>query len=178
MTISELRDDPTTRHILEERARALAIKETAIAMTPGDELVIFRLGDGAYSLPAQFIRQVHLLGDVTPLPATPAFVVGLVNIRGRLLAALDIRPLLDIPTAPLQPGAFLLALQANGMEIGLVADTVLEVRRSASDLAPSPSTAAGRGISWVRGVDQHLNLLLDPVLLVSDPRLSVNIATN
>ena len=51
---------------------------------------------------------------------------------------------------------------------------MIEVRRSAGDLAPTPSTAAGRGVDWVRGVDQHLNLALDARALLADPRLNVN----
>jgi len=176
--IKDLRANPAIWRILEERARALMIQETAVETALGEEIVVFRLGAGGYSVPAQSIREVRPLGDCTPLPSTPPFVVGLVNVRGRLLAALDIRPLLDIAPAPPQPGAYLLVLATNGMEVGLLADAVIEVRRGADDLAPVPSTAAGRGAGWVRGVDRQLNLLLDPAALLADPRLIVNGAAN
>jgi purine-binding chemotaxis protein CheW len=172
--IRNLRADPATCRILEERARALMVQESAVETDLGEELLTFCLGDGEYSVPAQYVREVQMLGDVTPLPFTPSFVVGLVNVRGRLLAALDIRPLLDMPEAPFQPQSFLLVLTANGLEVGLLADAVVEVRRGDNQLAPVLSTAAGRGVAWVRGVDRRLNLLLDPPALLADPRLIVN----
>jgi purine-binding chemotaxis protein CheW len=173
MDMKQLRADPVAWPVLAERARALATQETAAAMATGEELLIFRLGDGGYSLPACAVREVQPLGDITPLPATPPFVVGLVNVRGRLLAALDIRPLLDSPPAAPRPGAFLLIVVANGMEVGLLADAVIEVRRDTDALAPAPSTTAGRSVAWVRGVDRQLNLRLDPAALLADPRLIV-----
>jgi purine-binding chemotaxis protein CheW len=139
----------------------------------GEEVVAFRLGDTGYAIPARYIREVQMLGNYTPLPFTPPFVVGLVNVRGRLLAVLDIRPLLDMPPIPPQPNTFLLVLTANSMEVALLADTVSQVRRADDDLAPLLSTAAGRGVAWVRGVDRRLTLILDPPMLLADPRLIV-----
>jgi len=172
--IRTLRNDPVAWRILEERARVLMAQESADETELGEEILTFRLGEGDYSVPAQYVREVQPLGDVTPLPFTPAFLVGLVNVRGRLLAALDIRPLLDIPEAPPQAQAFLLVLTANGMDVGLLADAVIEVRRSDAQLAPMLSTATGRGVAWVHGVDRRLSLLLDPPALLADPRLTIN----
>jgi purine-binding chemotaxis protein CheW len=172
--MKQLRADPVAWPILTERARALAIQETSAATAQSEEILIFRLGDSGYSLPACAVREVQPFGAYTPLPATPPFVVGLVNVRGRLLAALDIRPLLDSPPAAPRPGAALLILAANGIEVGLLADVVIEVRHSDDDLAPVPSATAGRSAAWVRGVDRQLNLRLDPAALLADPRLIVN----
>jgi purine-binding chemotaxis protein CheW len=138
----------------------------------GEEIVIFRLGDAGYGIPAHYVREVQTLGNYTPLPFTPPFVVGLVNVHGRLFAVLDIRPLLDLPPAPPQPNAFLLVLTANGMEVALLADTVSEVRRADGELAPLLSAAAGRGIAGARGVDRRLTLILDPPTLLAGSRLS------
>jgi purine-binding chemotaxis protein CheW len=176
--IRNLRDDPTAWRILEQRAHALMAQESVAEIELGEELLIFRLGEGEYSVPAQYVREVQPLGDVTPLPFTPPFVVGLVNVRGRLLAVLDIRPLLDMPRVPSQPQAFLLVLTANNIEVGLMADALVEIRRGDAQLAPVLSAAAGRGVAWVRGVDRRLSLLLDPPSLLSDPRLLVNGASH
>ena len=178
MDLKQLRNDPAAWHILEERARALMIQDAAATTEHGDACLTFRLGDGGYSIPAQFIREVQPLGDYTPLPNTPAFVVGLVSVRGRLIAVLDLRPLLDLPQTPLQANAFLLILTVNGTEVGLLADVVVEVRRNTDVLTPAPSTTAGHGVAWVRGVDRDLTLRLDPPALVADSRLIVNVAAH
>ncbi|MFL5803252.1 MAG: chemotaxis protein CheW [Roseiflexaceae bacterium] len=178
MNIHDLRHDPVAWRILQERARALAAQETTAATAEGEEILFFQLGDGRYGLPAPSIREVQPLGAWTALPATPPFVVGLVNIRGRLLAALDIRPLLDLPPAPPQATAQLIILAANGGDVGLLADTVLAVGRGDGHLMPVPSATTGRGVAWVRGVDRHMHVLLDPAALLADPRLIVNVASH
>ncbi|MFL5804368.1 MAG: chemotaxis protein CheW [Roseiflexaceae bacterium] len=174
MELRQLRSDPVAWDILEERARALMVQDTTAESDQGEEFLAFRLDASSYSIPARFIREVQPLGDCTPLPHTPAFVAGLVNVRGRLIAVLDIRPLLDMPQTPFRSNAFLLILSANGMDVGLLADEVIEVRRSADALMPVLSTTADRAAAWVCGVDRNLNLVLDPLALLADPRLIVN----
>jgi purine-binding chemotaxis protein CheW len=174
MDLQQLRALPAPRAILEERARALARADDRGDAEGGEVTLTFLLGGATYALPAAAVREVQPLGAVTPLPAVPAFVVGLVNVRGRLVAALDIRPLLDIPTALLAPSAMLLIVGPDDAAVGLVADRMVAVRRASLTLAPTPSSAAGRGLAWVRGVDVDLNLHLDLSALLADPRLIVH----
>ncbi|NJP04548.1 MAG: chemotaxis protein CheW [Chloroflexaceae bacterium] len=178
MDIKQFRSDPDIQRILAERARALAMQQVETTIELGEEAVIFRLGNGRYSLPARFIREVHPFQHHTPLPSTPAFIVGLVNVRGRILTAIDLRPLLDIAATPPAPQSFLVIISVNTMEIGLLADIVEEVRRSEFNPSPSLSATTGRGVIWVRGVDQQLSVLIDPVLLLEDPRILVNDETD
>jgi purine-binding chemotaxis protein CheW len=169
----QMRSDPAARRILDERARALMAQNTTAELGRGEKFLIFRLGESGYSVPARYVREVQQLGECTPLPHTPASIVGLVNVRGRLLAVLDIRPLLDIPQTALPSHAFLLILTVNGAEVGLLADAIVEVRQNADALMPTASTAVDRGVAWVHGVDRSLNLVLDPLVLLDDPRLIV-----
>lgn len=174
MDFKDLQKDPQVWKILEERAQALADQTLDSDIGQGEEILVFRLGEGRYSIPAHFIREVQPLTTYTPLPATPSFVVGLVNVRGRLLTTLDIRPLLDIVQTSPSEQSFLLILSANGMEVCILADAVTEVRHSETDLAQAISTTTGRGVTWIRGVDKNLNVLIDPPLLLADPRIIVN----
>jgi purine-binding chemotaxis protein CheW len=174
MSFHDLHNDPVVWHILEERARALASQETITFEERGEACVIFRLGTSSYSIPARFVRAVQPLGGFTPLPATPSCVVGLVNVGGRLLVALDLRPLLDIAPAPAQPDANLLIVRARAMDVGILADVVVGVRQDDTPLAAALSTMAGHRVAWIQGIDRDLNLQLDPELLFADPRLANN----
>jgi purine-binding chemotaxis protein CheW len=173
MNIRTLYDDPVTRRILEERAQALARQEIADDTALHEETLTFQLGDGRYSVLARFVREVQALGAYTPLPGTPPFVIGLVNLRGRLLAALDIRPLLELPATPPQAGAMLLIATAGGTDIALLADTVIEVRRSSTNLTPSFRSIAGQAIAWVQGVDSDLTVRIDLAALLADPNIII-----
>jgi purine-binding chemotaxis protein CheW len=95
-------------------------------------------------------------------------------VRGRLLTALDLRPLLGLPPAAALPGGLLLIVAVKSVELALYTDAVLDVRRRDNEIAPAPSNSAGSGIAWLLGVDRAFTLLIDPVLLLADPRLIVN----
>lgn len=174
MDVRKLQEDPVAWRVLGERARALALQEELAASESGAAVLTFLLGGGSYSLPAAAVREVQPLGPCARLPAVPPFVVGLVNVRGRLVAALDLRPLLGIPAEAPAPGSLLLIAAVGGSEIGLIADSVVTVSQRTAELSPAPSAAAGHGISWVRGVDESLCLHLDPELLFADPAIVVN----
>ena len=94
------------------------------------------------------------------------------------MVALDIRPLLGQSDMLAQTGAMLLIVQAHGIEVGLLADHVIEVRHAYRDLSPSFSAAEGQPVTWLRGIDQDLTVLLDLTLLLADPRLALNDAGN
>lgn len=174
MELRQLSADPEVWKVLVERARALALQEDTAVGELGAATLTFCLGDSSYSLPAIAVREVQPLGRYATLPAVPPFVLGLVNVRGRLITAIDLRPLLGLPPAPLAPGAMLLIVNVDDNEIGLAADSVLAVRSQRNELAPAPSAASGRTIAWIRGVDEDLSIHLDPVMLFADPTLVVN----
>jgi purine-binding chemotaxis protein CheW len=174
MELRQLRDNPALWGILEARAYALANQETAEDTILGEATLIFQLGDGRYGVSARLVREVQPLAGYTPLPCTPPFVLGLINLRGRLLAGLDIRPLLGSPVDTPCPGAALLIISAGGMEVGLLADEVVEIRSCATQLSPALSSAEGQVVTWVRGIDGGRTVLLDIALLLADPRLVVN----
>jgi purine-binding chemotaxis protein CheW len=174
MDLHTLQEDPAAWSVLLERARALALQDEVIVGEAGAAHLTFRLGGSSYSLPATAVREVQPLGHFATLPAVPPFVIGLVNVRGRLITALDLRPLMGIPAEAPGPEALLLIASVGNTEFGLMADSVVAVSQRASELSPAPSAAAGQGVTWVRGVDEELCLHLDPDLLFADPTLIVN----
>lgn len=170
----QLRALPETQAILAARARALAQVEAADGDEQGEITLSFLLGGSSYSLPAVSVREVHPLNTYTRLPGVPSQIVGLVNVRGRLLAALDIRPLLAVPVTPLTSNALLLILGVGDTLVGLVADVIADVRQARLALVAPPSSGAGQPTPWLRGVDAQLSLHLDPVALIADPRLVIH----
>ena len=172
-----MRDEAAVQRILEERARALARPQLHIDIAQGEELVVFRLGDTRYAIPARSVREAYPLPQYVPLPGTPAFILGLVNVRGRLLTALDVRPLLDLPSGAPQTDALLLIICVKNNEVALLTDAVLDIQRRADDITPTPSSMAGHGTAWLYGVDHSFTMLIDPALLLADPRLIINMAS-
>jgi purine-binding chemotaxis protein CheW len=91
--------------------------------------MLLRLGPSTYALPVDAVREIVRLPPVTRVPGLPAFVAGLTNVRGRVLAVLDLRPLLDLD---IPRGQRLVILdgpggQAGRAAVGLVVDAALDL---------------------------------------------------
>ncbi|WP_298482430.1 chemotaxis protein CheW [uncultured Chloroflexus sp.] len=172
MDPSVLLSDPTARTILHERARSLARRDQNVDATASELVLRFTLGDEQYAVPATATRKVIRFETVAPLPAVYPAILGLVNVRGRLLVCLDLRPLLGLPATPPQATMHLLIVSASGMEVALLVDQVVSIQSEHLTLNPTPAAIAGRGASWVRGVDDRLALHLNVEGLLNDPRLA------
>jgi purine-binding chemotaxis protein CheW len=86
------------RSILKARAQALAAeKKDETAQKEFIEIVVFRLASETYGIENSFIREVYPLKDYTPLPGTPPYVLGIVNVRGQIISIIDLKKLFNLP---------------------------------------------------------------------------------
>lgn len=174
MDMRQFAEDPGLLALLAERARLLAVTDTTTTTNRGAIIVIFQLGDACYGIPATAVREVHRLVNYRALPAVPAFMLGLVNVRGQLIPLLDLRPLLDLPHAAPRPESDFLIIHGSTADMALYADSVLEVRTTELELLSPLRTANTQGLGWIVGLDSQMTLILDPALLLSDSRLIVD----
>ena len=101
----------------------------------------FFLGAEIYGLPLDRLREVARVAQVRRVPGAPAGVAGLVNLRGEILCALDVRAILGLPpqTAPDPP--FLVALRGFGDPLGLIVDSIADIYSvTPADVEPPPAT--------------------------------------
>jgi purine-binding chemotaxis protein CheW len=164
--------DPQSLHILAERARLLALAAADDAQSRREPIVEFTLDEARYTLPAQAVREVVPLRSLTPLPGVPPWIAGLINVRGQILTAIDIRPLLDLPIGRAPAQMLIIVAPDRGTEVALVADLVVVVERETSLLLPS--LIIERSVVWVRGLDATMSMLLDATRLLADPRLVID----
>src|SRR5262245_34229334 len=85
------------QQILQQRARALA-GETAQDHTQEETIhvVEFSLAQERYAVEAIFVRGVQQIQHLTPIPCTPSFVLGIINVHGRILSVIDLRSFFDL----------------------------------------------------------------------------------
>jgi purine-binding chemotaxis protein CheW len=160
------------------RARARELARPAADETQGDdqyEVVEFTVSRQRLSVETAQVREVCRLQELTPVPCTPAFVCGIVNVRGQILTVLDLGRLLDLPDSGLIDRQHVVIVRADGVELGLLADGMPLVRRiRTADVQPSLPTLGGGGSVYLRGVTVDGLALLDTARLLSDPRLVVH----
>jgi purine-binding chemotaxis protein CheW len=167
---------PEVQHtLLRARAQALA-QEPPRGATPQDtlDIVEFRLAVETYGVEVAYVREVSPLKNLTPLPCTPPFVLGIVNLHGQLLSVIDLKCLFALPAQKLTDPQTVIVLQALPVAVGLLADTILGVRSIAlEDLQPSLPTLTGRWGAYLKGVARGPLVLLDADKLLADPTLRV-----
>lgn len=167
--------DPEERAArLHERSRQWAC--AADDQAPADEFEVLRFGISGelYAIASEHVAQVLPLNQYTPLPNTPAYVLGIVNVRGRIVSVLDLRVLFELPVDSLSERNFLLILHSPEMEFGVLIDRVLgivQIRRDA--LQKAPANLTGVRANYLLGVTAEQVTVLDGARLLGDPDLPV-----
>jgi purine-binding chemotaxis protein CheW len=162
--------------ILRARARLLAEnqEEPKIAQSRL-EIVEFVLASEHYGVEIGYIREIHALQELTPLPCTPPFVLGIANIRGQILSILDIKKLFGLPEKGLTDLNKVICVAANRIEVGILADAILGVRSIAIDeLQTSLPTLSGIHAEYIKGVRRDSLAVLDVGKILSDPGIIVD----
>jgi purine-binding chemotaxis protein CheW len=90
----------------------------------GSELVLVWLGSCRYAVPMDSVVEVGRPAVLTRVPGLPAWVAGVVNWRGRVLAVLDLRGLLGEATPALDRRGRLVVLSHGGIRVGLIVESV------------------------------------------------------
>lgn len=164
------------QRIFRERARALAARpRTEEDGRPQIGIVEIRLARERYAVESAHVREVLPLKDVTPLPCTPPFVLGLINVRGQILSVIDLRVFFDLPRAAATAAAKVVILRSDNMEVGLMADGVAGARSLPLDsLCPPLPTLTGRRAAFLKGIAEGDLVVLDAARLLADKSMVVN----
>ena len=143
------------------------------------DLLVFSVGAERYGIETDHVVEVIPLRELTPVPCTPASVLGVVNHRGRILPVLDLRRLFDLADQGVAEGSRVVAVEARGMTFGIFAGAVTgTVRIGVEEVAPSPATSAADRQGLIRGVTGEMVAVLDLDALSRDPRITVNEEVN
>jgi purine-binding chemotaxis protein CheW len=163
------------RRILRERARLLAREPQADNAEEVLVVVEFILAHERYGLESTLIREVYPLKEFTPLPGTPAFILGIMNLRGQILSITDIRKFFDLPEKSRTNLNRVIILKNHDREFGILADVIVGMRTIAlKDLQLNLPTLTGLRADYLKGVTPDRLVVLEGEKLLCDDRLLVH----
>jgi purine-binding chemotaxis protein CheW len=143
--------------------------------------VTFALAGEVYALPVSHVQEILRISTITRVPHAPHPVRGITNLRGRVLAVVDLRVRLGIAAGEIGPDSRILVADARGRSIGLLVDAARQVLKILPSVVQEPpSDVLTERTDFLRGVyhlDRDLVILLDVerVLLVEDGRALASI---
>ncbi len=164
------------RKILKARARVLA-RGPLTQVTESDhcELVEFSLACETYGVEMTYVRETRPLLEITPVPCTPPFVLGLINVRGRIISVIDIKRFFDLPEKGLTNLNKVIIMHDGEKEFGILVDSVLGVRTiPLVELQPSLPTLSGVREEYLKGVTRDRTVVLDGKKLLGDSKIIVH----
>lgn len=149
-----------------------AATPTTAAPAEDMQLVVFRLGAEEFGVPIMCVQEiVRVPEQLTRVPRTPAFVEGVINLRGAVLPVIDLRGRLGLEGVARNDGQRIMVFAQGSQRTGFIVDAVAEVLRvSHGSLAPAPDLSGphSRLIHQVARLHngQRLVMLIDPELLL------------
>jgi purine-binding chemotaxis protein CheW len=119
----------------EDQAKIAAMSTSLIKESTDDSadthelpLVIFRLGPEAYSLRLHEVREIIMVGNITPVPRAPSFIEGVLNLRGEVMPVIDLRERFGLERQKATNLSRIVITPIGGVSTGLVVDSVDEVK--------------------------------------------------
>ena len=164
-------NEAVMRRIASDAGEQRVAAEVAAETMDGGQFVLFRVADDLFGLPVEAVEEVVRVPEtLTRLPKAPAFVEGVMNLRGTALPVIDQRRRFDLEPAEEMPGRRIIVLSFEGTRAGFIVDRVTDVRRlpaSAILAAPELDEDQARIVPRVASLeDDTLVLLLDPKALL------------
>lgn len=156
--------------------RAYALAETPTIEATGQtlDLLVFLLNNERYGLEVIHVREIYPLQQITVVPRTPDFVVGVFSARGRLISIVDLRAFFGLPTLTLSDASKVIVVAIGDVEVGLLTDNVVEVLSIfKDDLEPPLASQLGSHADFAQGIAPGMLVVLDLKTLLQDKRLII-----
>jgi purine-binding chemotaxis protein CheW len=165
------RSELVERILSEQRAGESALQHETNTMAD-EQFIIFRLGDQDYGIPIGAVSEVARPPEhITRLPKSPAFIDGVMNLRGSVVPIVDLRRRFDLKEREQLDSCRILILAVGEVTAGFLVDSVSRILKVPSDaICPAPELSAEqmRLISRLANLaaSGQLILLVDPAQLL------------
>jgi len=130
---------------------------------------IISMGGELFTVDLQHVREVFVVESITPVPGMPSGLVGVTNLRGTVIPLLDLRQMFGLSSeATLR---YAVVLKHGAWQVGVLVDTVPEIRTLSRDQFMPPPSGTGEGsnpfVSAVIKLEDRLRGVLETSVVLS-----------
>jgi len=129
-------------------------KTIARKMLDEERLVTFKIGLEEYGVKIANVLEIDRMTEITKIPRAPYYIEGIVNLRGNIIPALDLRRLFQLSEKTVTDATRIVIVDLDGKSTGIIVDSVSEVLRFEKTLIESPPDILSSGIDsdYIEGV--------------------------
>ncbi|MEK9711802.1 MAG: chemotaxis protein CheW [Thalassolituus sp.] len=134
--------------------------------------VTFRLENETYGINVMQVQEVLRYTEIAPVPGAPAYVLGIINLRGNVVTVIDTRQRFGLPTADTTDQTRIVIIEAENQVVGILVDAVAEVvYLRQSEIETTPNVGNEESAKFIQGVchkNDELLILVDLEKLMTD----------
>ena len=139
------------------------------------QVLEFLVGSENYAVESMYIGGVYPFKKLTPLPWTPPFVLGIINVRGQIVSVISIEKLFNMPEEGLTSPNNVIIMHSDDMELGILADSILGVCSILlKEIQSPPPILKATRVQYLKGITKKQLLIIDAAKLLSDKNIVVH----
>jgi purine-binding chemotaxis protein CheW len=124
-------------------------------------LVGFRIGRETFGVPIALVHEIVRVPEITAVPEAPAYVEGVINLRGKIVSIVDLRKRFGEKEITHNKKNRILVVEVEKKMVGLIVDAASEVLRMSSDEVDNPPNVFEEGeLNYVTGVGKLKDRLI------------------
>ena len=140
--------------------------------TQKGKFLTFSVGKESYGIEIKFVTEIIGIQDITEVPELPDYVMGIINLRGKIIPVIDVRLRFKKEAKPYNDRTCIVVIDIKDTSVGLIVDNVAEVINiDDNNIVPPPNMKTGFHNRYVRGIGKignEVKLLLDCDKLLND----------
>jgi purine-binding chemotaxis protein CheW len=129
------------------------------------QIVSFKIGNEEYGINILDVQEINRMTQIISIPNTPAFIEGIVNLRGRIIPIVDLRTKLGLHKKETDNSTRIVVIDLEGKTIGFIVDSVSQVLRIPANISePPPELISGVNRKFIKSVvklESNLLILLE-----------------
>ena len=140
-----------------------------------EQYMTFKCSDEIYGISIKYVNEIIGLSQITKVPETQDYLIGLINLRGKIIPVIDVRIRFGKEPLEYNDRTCVIVIDVKSTVIGLIVDAIDEVAAFAeNEITPPPSGSdlamqAKKYVFGIGRVNGEVKLLLDPDKLINDP---------
>ncbi len=133
--------------------------------TMKDKFLTFNIGKEIYGIEIEYVTEIIGLQTITEMPELPEYIMGIINLRGKIIPVMDVRIRFKKPFREYNDRTCVIVVDIKDLSIGLIVDSVSEVLSIPDEnIVNPPEINKGIQNKYIKGIgnsDKEVKLLLD-----------------